>query len=56
MFSRVTIGDKAEFYENVANLLDGGVSLLDAFRGFHDRTENPKLRQEINNLLFFTEA
>jgi len=32
------------------------VSLLDALRGFHDRTENPRLKQEVNNLLFFTEA
>lgn len=56
MFSRVSLSDKAEFYENVANLLDGGVTLLDALRGFYDRVENTKLKQEVNNLLFFTES
>jgi hypothetical protein len=31
-FSRIAIKDKALFYENIANLLEGGVTLLMAMK------------------------
>jgi type II secretory pathway component PulF len=39
--------DKVTFYENISNLIDGGVPLVDALRGYVERTENVRMKEEI---------
>lgn len=54
-FSRISIKDKALFYENVANLLEGWVTLLMALKWLRDRLPIGKLREWVDNIVFFVE-
>lgn len=54
-FSRISIKDKALFYENVANLLEGWVTLLMALKWLRDRLPVGKLREWVDNIVFFVE-
>lgn len=59
MFSflqRVSAKDKVLFYESVANLLDGGVTLLSAFKGFASRLPAGPLKDAVDNTVFFVES
>ena len=49
----VSSKDKVLFYESIANLLDGGVTLLAAFKGFASRLPAGKLRDAVENTIFF---
>ncbi len=54
--SHISIKEKALFYENLANLLEGWVSLLSALKGLRERTPAwSALADGIDNLLFFIE-
>ncbi len=55
-FSRISIKDKALFYENVANLLEGWVTLLMALKWLRDRLPIGKLRESLDNIIFFVEG
>lgn len=55
-FQKISIKDKALFYENVANLLEWGVTLVVALRGLRDRLDVGSLRESIDHLLFFVES
>ena len=52
----VSSKDKVLFYESIANLLDGGVTLLAAFKGFASRLPAGKLRDAVENTIFFVES
>ena len=54
-FSRISIKDKALFYENVANLLEGWVTLLMALKWLRDRLPTGKLQEAIDHIVFFVE-
>lgn len=59
MFSisrKISIKDKVLFYESIANLLDGWVTLLSAFRGFISRLPEWNLKDAIENTVFFVES
>lgn len=54
--SRISNKDKVLFYESIANLLDGGVTLLSAFKGFSSRLPEGPLKDAIDNTIFFIES
>lgn len=60
MFSfhrKISTKDKVLFYESISNLLDGGVTLLAAFKGFASRLpEKSPLREGVENTIFFVES
>jgi type IV pilus assembly protein PilC len=53
---RISIKEKALFYEHLANMVDGGVSVIAALRSFLDKNHNVKMEVEIMNLLIFIES
>ena len=53
---RVSIKDRALFYEHMSNLVDGWVTILEALRSFIEKTHNFRLKTELDNLLFFLES
>lgn len=55
-FSRISIKDKALFYENIANLLEGGVTLTVALKWLRDRLPLGKLKEAVDHLVFFIES
>lgn len=54
--SKISTKDKVLFYESVANLLDGWVTLLSAFRGFASRLPQNNLKDAVENTIFFVES
>ena len=56
IFSRISIKDKALFYENIANLLEGGVTLTVALKWLRDRLGEGKLKDAVDHLVFFIES
>ncbi len=56
LFSHLSIRDKALFYESIANLLEWWVTLLSALHGLHDRLDASKLKEVVDNLIFFVEG
>lgn len=59
MFSftkRISTKEKVLFYESIANLLDGGVTLLSAFKGFASRLPVGALKDAVENTIFFVEG
>lgn len=55
-FSRISIKDKALFYENIANLLEWWVTLTVALKWLRDRLPIWKLKEAIDHLVFFIES
>lgn len=53
---RITTKEKALFYEHLANMVDGGVSVISALYSFLDKNKNVKMEVEIMNLLVFVES
>lgn len=53
--STISVKDKALFYENVANLLEWGVTLLAALKWLRERLAPWTLQEAVDNLLFFVE-
>ena len=53
---RVSLKNKVLFYEAIANLLDGGVTLLPALKGFAGRIEPGTLKDTVENTIFFIES
>jgi type IV pilus assembly protein PilC len=51
----VPLRDKILFYESIANLLDGGVTLLSGLKGFASRLEPGNFREIVDNTIFFVE-
>lgn len=52
----VSTKEKVLFYESIANLLDGGVTLLSAFKGFASRLSAGPLKDSVDNTIFFVES
>lgn len=48
--------EKALFYEHISNMVDGGVTIIQALKSFLDKNRNPKLLQEVSQLLFFIDS
>ena len=55
-FSRISIKDKALFYENIANLLEWWVTLTVALKWLRDRLPEWKLKEAMDHLVFFIES
>lgn len=58
MFSlskNISLKDKVLFYESIANLIDGWVSLLAALKWFLDRLPEGNFREAVENTIFFVE-
>lgn len=53
---KITTKGKALLYEHLANLIDWWVTVVDALYSFLEKTNNPKLYKEIQNLLLFIES
>ncbi len=51
-----SLKDKVTFYESIANLLEGGVTLLASLRGFLDRIPPGRLHDVLENTVFFIES
>ena len=54
--SHISVKDKALFYENIANLLEGWVTLLSALKWLRERLLEGKLKEWVDHLLFFVES
>lgn len=52
----ISLREKVLFYESIANLLDGGVTLISALRGFAGRLPQGTLREAVENTIFFVEG
>ena len=52
----IPLKDKILFYESIANLLDGWVTLLSALRGFSTRLTPWALKEAVENTVFFIEG
>ena len=52
----VSIRDRSMFYEHLSNLIDGGVSIIEALKSFVTKTDNLRFKNEVDNLLFFVES
>ena len=55
-WNRITLKEKALFYEHLANLIDGGVTLIEALDSFCDKTKNPRFYRDTAELLFLIES
>jgi len=55
-WNTITLKEKAVLYEHLANLLDGGVTLIEALQSFVAKTQNPLLYREINQLLLLIDS
>jgi type IV pilus assembly protein PilC len=53
LFARITLEERANVYEHFANLLEGGVTLLDAIDSYRQKTENYLLFQVLWELEIF---
>ncbi|MDD5376697.1 MAG: type II secretion system F family protein [Candidatus Gracilibacteria bacterium] len=53
---RISVKEKALFYEHLANMVDGGVPVIAALHSFLDKNRNVKIDIEITNLLVFVES
>jgi len=53
---KISIKEKALFYEHLFNMVDGGVSVIAALRSFLDKNRNIKMEVEILGLLVFVES
>ncbi|HBB27486.1 TPA: hypothetical protein DCZ36_03250, partial [Candidatus Gracilibacteria bacterium] len=53
---RISIKEKALFYEHLANMVDGGVPVIASLYSFLDKNRNIKMEVEIMNLLVFVES
>ncbi len=48
--------DKALFYEHISNLVEGGVTILEALSSFSDKTDNLRLKQEVLTITEFVRS
>ncbi len=55
-WNRISLKEKALFYEHLSNLIDGGVTLIEALDSFCDKTKNPRLYRDIAELLLLIES
>lgn len=55
-FSRITIRDRALFYEHISNLVEGGVTVTKAVKTFVAKGGNPLFVAELEQLLTFIES
>jgi type II secretory pathway component PulF len=55
LFKNISLKDKVLFYESIANLLEGGVTLLAALKGFSSRVPPGNFKEAIENTIFFVE-
>lgn len=53
---KIKLKDRILFYEHLANMLEWGITIIVALRSFIEKTPNPKLKEEIGNLLFFIDS
>ncbi len=55
-YHRISLKEKALFYEHLSNLVDGGVTLIDALRSFIEKTPNPRFFRDSRELLLLIES
>ncbi len=55
-WNTISLKEKAVFFEHLANLLDGGVTLIEALQSFLEKTENPLMYQEVVQLLLLIDS
>lgn len=53
---RITTKEKALFFEHLANLVEGGVTVIQALHSFLEKIENPRLVSEISELVLLVES
>jgi type II secretory pathway component PulF len=52
----ISLKDKILFYESIANLLEGGITLLGAFKWLASRTHSGLLHETLDHTIFFIES
>lgn len=52
----IKVRDKALFYEHLSNLVDWWVTVINWLKAFLEKTNNPKMAQEVANLLIFVDS
>lgn len=55
-WNTISLKEKAVFYEHLSNLLDGGVTLIEALQSFVAKTTNPLFYREIAQLLLLIDS
>lgn len=55
-WNTISLKEKAVFFEHLANLLDGGVTLIEALQSFVVKTVNPLMYQEVAQLLLLIDS
>lgn len=53
---RISVKEKALFYEHLANMVDGGVPVIASLYSFLDKNQNIKMEVEVLSLLMFVES
>ncbi len=55
-WNRITLKEKAVFYEHLSNLIDGGVTLIEALDSFCEKVVNPLFYREVAQLLHLIDS
>lgn len=55
LIHNISLKDKILFYDSIANLLDGGVTLLSALKWFSARLHDSTFKEAVDNTIFFVE-
>lgn len=55
-YHRISLKEKALFYEHLSNLVDGGVTLIEALKSFVEKTGNPRFFRDAGELLLLIES
>ena len=50
---KVSVGDKSNFYEYIAVMIDGGVSFSEALSSVHEKIESIYFKQKIHDLMVY---
>lgn len=55
-WNSISLKEKAIFYEHLANLVDGGITLIEALESFCQKVVNPRMYREITQLLLMIDS
>lgn len=53
---RISTKEKALLFEHLSNLIEGGVTALSALKSFLEKTKNPKLSEELSQMVLLIES
>lgn len=53
---RIGTKEKAFFFEHLSNLVDGGVTVVQALHSFLEKTANPRFAAELSELVLLVES